>query len=118
VTNLPADSKTVILINKNGMGEADESLMLKLISTYLRLLLENMYLPAAICFYTEGVKLAMDGSPVLEELRKLEEKRVRIILCSTCLNYYGLMDKIQVGIPGGMNDIIEAQWKASKVITL
>jgi hypothetical protein len=34
------------------------------------------------------------------------------------LNYFGLMDKIQVGIPGGMNDIIEAQWKAEKVITV
>ncbi len=118
MTNLPTDSKTVILINKNGMGDADETLMLKLIGTYLRLLLENEYLPAAICFYTEGVKLAIEGSPVLAELQKLEEKQVRLILCSTCLNFFGLMDKIQVGIPGGMNDIIEAQWKAEKVITL
>jgi selenium metabolism protein YedF len=118
MTNLPTDSKTVILISKNGMGNSDETLMQKLIATYLRLLLENEYLPAAICFYTEGVKLAIEGSPVLAELQKLEEKQVRLILCSTCLNYFGLMDQIQVGIPGGMNDIIEAQWKAEKVITL
>jgi hypothetical protein len=118
VTKLPIDSKTVVLISKNGMGSADEALTLKLISTYLRLLLENEYLPAAICFYTEGVKLAVEGSPVLAELQKLEEKQVRLILCSTCLNFFSLMDKIQVGIPGGMNDIVEAQWKAEKVITL
>ena len=118
MTKLPIDSKTVVLISKNGMGIADEALTQKLISTYLRLLLENEYLPAAICFYTEGVKLAVEGSPVLAELQKLEEKQVRLILCSTCLNFFGLMDKIQVGIPGGMNDIVEAQWKAEKVITL
>jgi hypothetical protein len=118
VTYLPTDSKTVIIISKNGMGNADEALMQKLIGTYLRLLLENEYLPVAICFYTEGVKLAIEGSPVLAELQKLEEKQVRLILCSTCLNYFDLMDQIQVGIPGGMNDIIEAQWKANKVITL
>jgi sulfur relay (sulfurtransferase) complex TusBCD TusD component (DsrE family) len=116
--NIPSDSNSVILINKYGMGNTDGALSLKLIVTYLHLLLENNYLPAAICFYTEGVKLAVDGSPVLGELKQLEDKKVRLILCSTCLNYYGLMDKIQVGIPGGMNDIIEAQWKAEKVITL
>jgi intracellular sulfur oxidation DsrE/DsrF family protein len=75
-------------------------------------------LPAAICFYTEGVKLVVDGSPVLEQLRSLEEKGVRMVVCSTCLNYYGLDDKLQVGVIGGMNDILEYQWKASKVITL
>jgi hypothetical protein len=114
----PIESNTVILITRNGMGEAEPELQKKLIVTYFCLLLENNYLPAIICLYTEGVKLAIDGSPVLEQLKALEEKKVRIILCSTCLNYFGLMDQIQVGIPGGMNDIIEAQWKASKVISI
>jgi len=39
-------------------------------------------------------------------------------LCSTCLNYFNLVDQVQVGIVGGMPDIIEAQRKAAKVITL
>jgi sulfur relay (sulfurtransferase) complex TusBCD TusD component (DsrE family) len=43
---------------------------------------------------------------------------VRLIVCNTCLNYYGLLDKVRVGIIGGMADIIEAQWKADRVITL
>jgi intracellular sulfur oxidation DsrE/DsrF family protein len=114
----PVDSNTVILITRNGMGSSGPELQKKLIGTYLRLLLENNYLPAVICLYTEGVKLAVEDSPVLEQLKELEEKKVRIILCSTCLNFLGLMERIQVGIPGGMNDIIEAQWKASKVISI
>ena len=114
----PVDSNTVVMITRNGMGSADLELQTKSIVTYLRLLLKNNYLPAVICLYTEGVKLAVEGSPVLQELKALEEKKVRIILCSTCLNYFGLMDSIQLGIPGGMNDIIEAQWKASKVISI
>lgn len=60
----------------------------------------------------------MDGSPILEQLRALEAKGVRLIVCSTCLEHYGLTDKVQVGIVGAMTDIIEAQVKASKVITL
>jgi hypothetical protein len=43
---------------------------------------------------------------------------VRLIVCSTCLDYFNLTDKVQVGIVGGMTDIIEAQAKAEKVITL
>lgn len=118
MSTLPNESNTIILITNNGMGQADNELQHKLITTYLKLLNENDYLPAAICFYTEGVKLAVDGSPVLDELVALETKGVRLILCGTCLDYFGLQGKFQVGIVGGMTDIIEAQWLAEKVITI
>lgn len=100
------------------MGHAGPELQQKLLSTYLKLLLENDILPAAICFYTEGVRLAVAGSPVLDTLRALEARGVRLILCSTCLNEFQLMDQVEVGIVGGMPDIIEAQFQAAKVITL
>lgn len=112
------DSDTVLLITRNGMGHAEPELQHKLISTYFRLLAENDILPAVICFYTEGVHLAVTGSPVLESLRDLEAKGVRLILCSTCLNFYHLADQVQVGITGGMGDILEAQRRAAKVISL
>jgi sulfur relay (sulfurtransferase) complex TusBCD TusD component (DsrE family) len=113
-----SDSDTVILITRNGMGEADQVLQQKLIGTYLKLLDEHAILPGAICFYTEGVHLTVEGSPVLEILQSLDKKGVRLILCSTCLNYYNLIDKVRVGIVGGMGDILEAQRRAAKVITL
>lgn len=112
------DSETVILVTRNGMGEAEPALQLKLIHTYLTLLDENSTLPAAICFYTEGVRLVVDGSPILEPLKSLEAKGVRLILCSTCLNFYNLVDQVRVGIVGGMADIIEAQRRAGKVISI
>jgi len=102
-------STTVILITNEGMGKADLELQTKLVGTYLKLLIENNYLPNAICFYTDGVKLVVNGSPVLDQLQQLEQKGVRLIICSTCLNYFGLIDKVQVGIMGGMLDIVEAQ---------
>lgn len=112
------DSETVILITRNGMGEAEADLQQKLIGNYLKLLDQNDVLPAAICFYANGVFLAVEGSPVLESLRSLEAKGIRLILCSTCLNYSKLSDKVRVGIIGGMTDIIEAQRRAGKVITI
>jgi intracellular sulfur oxidation DsrE/DsrF family protein len=71
-----------------------------------------------ICFYTDGVKLVTSGSPVLEQLKQMEAKGVRLIVCSTCLDAMGLADQVQVGIVGGMPDIIEAQVRARKVITI
>ncbi len=112
------DSDTVILITRNGMGKAEPALQLKLITTYLKLLDENNILPGAICFYTEGVRLVVTGSPVLEQLQSLQAKGVHLILCSTCLSYYNLTDEVQVGVIGGMTDILEAQRRAAKVISI
>lgn len=109
---------TIIQITNNGMGKADETLQQKLVGKYLELIQLNDTLPNAICFYTDGVKLVVEGSPVLEQLKSLEVKGVRLIVCSTCLEYFNLIDKVQVGIVGGMTDIIEAQAQAMKVITL
>ena len=112
------DSNTTILIPRKGMGDADCELQTKLIETYFKLIDEANSLPAVVCFYAEGVHLVATGSPVLETLKSLESKGVRLIICNTCLNYYDLNDEVQVGIKGGMTDIIEAQRKAAKVITL
>jgi len=109
---------TIIMITNNGMGKADEMLQHKLVGKYLELIQLNDTLPNAICFYTDGVKLVVAGSPVLEQLKSLEKAGVRLIVCSTCLDYFNLTDQVQVGIVGGMTDIIEAQVKADKVITL
>lgn len=100
------------------MGFADAALQHKLLDTYLRLLVENDSVPAAICFYTDGVKLVVEGSPFLERLSQIEKKGVRLIICSTCLNYFGLTERVRLGIVGGMPDILEAQINADKVITL
>lgn len=112
------DSETVLLITRNGMGDAEPALQQKLITTYLKLLDENDLLPAAICFYAGGVHLVVQGSPVIDSLKSLEVKGVHLVLCNTCLGYYNLVESVKVGIVGGMADIIEAQRRAGKVITL
>ena len=114
----PSLASTAILVTRDGMGTADAELQHRLLRTYLSLLIEGDLLPAAICFYTEGVRLVTDGSPVLDLLKTLESKGVHLIVCSTCLNYFGLTGQVRVGIVGGMPDIIEMQMRAEKVITI
>jgi intracellular sulfur oxidation DsrE/DsrF family protein len=74
--------------------------------------------PAAICFFTEGVKLVADDSPLLLSLRLLEGLGVRLVVCKSCLAHYGLQDRVAVGQVGGMNDIVGLMAGADKAITL
>jgi selenium metabolism protein YedF len=112
------DNAPVIVISNNGMGHAPQELGHKLINSFLNMLDLGEKLPAAICLYGEGVKLAVSGSPVLDELTSLAAKGVDVIVCTTCLNHFGLFDDLQAGTAGGMKEIVEAQWGAAQVITL
>jgi hypothetical protein len=114
---VPAPAPVLMFVN-DGLGQAEPALRHKLLRLYLGLVLEGDYTPAALCFYTEGVKLVVEGSPVLDLLKQIEERGVPLISCQTCLHFYGLIDQVRVGVVGGLHDIIEAQFRASKVITL
>ena len=74
--------------------------------------------PRAPCFYTEGVHLVVEGSPVLDGLRSLEQRGCRLLVCTTCLEYYGLKDRLRVGTACAMPDILNAQTGAARVITV
>lgn len=114
---MATENGIVLVFKTNGMGATeDQALKEKLATTFLTLTAQMEPLPKAICLYTDGVKLACEGSTVLKELGDLEQKGVRIILCQTCLDTFGLGDQVRVGIVGGMGDIITAMWQADKVL--
>jgi len=111
--------KTVFVFASYGMGQTDNAeLKIKLAKKFLALIAEADPLPAQICFYTDGVKLCVTGSPVLDELRTLAAKGVELVLCSTCLETFGSRDQVAIGVVGGMGDIITAMTNADNVITL
>ncbi len=116
-TKKPYDN-IAVMVTRSGMGYAEADLQHRLFATWLGLVDENDKLPGAICFYTEGVRLVCQGSPVLDALKSLESRGVHLIICKTCLDAFGMSDQVAVGIVGGMGDIVAAQWTADKVITL
>jgi len=111
-------SNYVLSFTRFGMGQGPQELQLALVGKYLALTLESGEIPAKALFYTDGVKLACQGSPVLEALGKLEALGCELVLCKTCLDTYGMLEQVRVGIVGGMGDILEALQKAAKVISL
>ena len=111
-------SNTVYLFTRNGMGDGPDDLKIMLALKFFGLIVDAGEIPAKVLFYNDGVRLACEGSPVVEILKKLAASGTELVLCKTCLDYFKLSDKVQIGVVGGMGDIIEALHKAEKVISL
>jgi hypothetical protein len=109
---------TVYVVSRNGLGQAPEDLQRILAANFFGLSADSDLSPETVLFYADGVKLACEGSAVVESLRALEKKGTRLILCRTCLDYFGLMDKVAVGSVGKMTDIVAALEKATKVVSV
>lgn len=112
------ESDSVLLFTRNGLGDAPAELQQTLVGKFLSLTLDSGKLPAKILFYTDGVKLVCEGSPVIPQLFELEKKGVELIICQTCLNFFGLTDQVKVGVVGGMGDILTTLQMASNVISV
>jgi sulfur relay (sulfurtransferase) complex TusBCD TusD component (DsrE family) len=110
------DNNTILVFKHAGLGDAPDELLILLAKKFLTLLLEAGTLPARIIFYTNGVRLACQGSTVIPLLKELSKKGVELILCKTCLDYFKLTEKVEVGIVGGMPELIESLAQAPKVL--
>lgn len=89
------------------MGAGDRTLGDIILATFLRLLLEKPVLPEYIVLWNDGVRIAAKGSQVLDHLKRLEEKGVKIISCLTCVEYLGLLDNIKAGQIKKMPEIMD-----------
>jgi len=109
---------TVVLIPSEGMGRGDEELGGILMRSFLHTLNELEPFPDTIIFLNAGVKLTVEGSPVLEDLERLGKRGVEILACGTCLGYFGLKDKLAVGEVSNMYSIAEILLSAGSVVAL
>jgi selenium metabolism protein YedF len=110
-------SKTVI-INSEGLGSGDEELGRQLMGSFLRKLWGNSVRPSRIIFYNAGVKLLVEGSPVLDALDGLSEQGVDLIACGTCVTFYDIKEKIAVGRVSNMNEIVAMMMSDAAVVTV
>lgn len=114
--SVPAKRNSVICFKDNKMGFGDEELGEILIKGFINTIIELDSLPKTLIFYNNGVKLTLESSGVFQSLKELEEKKVKIIICGTCVDYYNIKDKINIGIISNMYEIMEELNKTDKVI--
>ena len=108
----------VLVVAQDSMGRGSPELGNILIRGFFHTLGEVEPLPQAIIFFNTGVKLACQGSPVLDDLRALEAESIEILVCGTCLNYFEMTDDLAAGQVSNMYDIAETMLRASKVVNL
>ena len=107
----------VYVISSDSMGSGSEELGWALLQTYVTTIEQVSPLPSHILLYNGGVKLAAIATKGLEALQKLEKKGVTIWSCGTCLEYFYLENKRQVGSITNMYDIMNTMATAGKVVS-
>ncbi|NMB27762.1 MAG: sulfurtransferase-like selenium metabolism protein YedF [Tissierellia bacterium] len=100
------------------MGSGSEELGKILIKSFVYTLTEATPFPSTLIFYNGGVHLTCEGSEVLEDLKKLEEEGVEIISCGTCLDFFEIKDKLQVGEISNMYTIYEKLKNPMNTVTI
>lgn len=107
---------TVVAIGSDKMGVGSDELGKTLMKAFVFALTQQDTLPKTILFYNGGASLTCADSPMLEDLKALEAQGVEILTCGTCLNFYGLTEKLAVGSVTNMYTIAEKLTQAGNVV--
>jgi selenium metabolism protein YedF len=114
----PASGPAVVVIPQDQMGRGEAKLGHILMRAFLHTLTEVSGRPEKMIFFNTGVKLTVGGSEILDDLRALENGGTEILVCGTCLDYFGLKEKIAVGQISNMYTIAETMLAAGRLVTM
>ncbi|MBQ2446261.1 MAG: sulfurtransferase-like selenium metabolism protein YedF [Oscillospiraceae bacterium] len=110
------ERNTVVAVTSATMGSGSEELGKLLMKGFIYALSQQETLPKAILFYNGGASIPTEGSVSLEDLKSMEAQGVAIYTCGTCLDFYGLKDKLAVGSVTNMYSIVELLSQADHII--
>ena len=97
----------VILLSSEGCSGEDADLGFEILAALLETLPEREDRPQAIIFWNTAVNLLAEGSPLLRQLKHLEGKGVKILAGQMCIRELGLTDKLAVGKPATIGEILD-----------
>jgi selenium metabolism protein YedF len=98
------------------MGKGSDELGAVLMKAFIHTAIDLETRPDVMIFYNTGVKLTVEGSDFLGDLKELERKGVKMLVCGTCANYFNLTEKIAVGIVSNMYDIADTLSTAGRIV--
>ncbi|MDI6823384.1 MAG: sulfurtransferase-like selenium metabolism protein YedF [Bacillota bacterium] len=113
-----AGGAQVILVGTDRLGRGSDELGSVLMRSFLYTLTQLPSPPGTLIFINAGVRLTTEGSPVLEELCQLHDMGTEILSCGTCLDYFGLREKLAVGRVTNMYEIAETLTSPCRVLAL
>jgi selenium metabolism protein YedF len=113
----PAACNLVYVISSDSMGRGSDDLGWALLQTYIATIKEISPQPSRILFYNGGVKLVATAGKALEALQSLEKKGVKILSCGTCLEFFQLEKRLQVGTITNMYEIMDSMAGADRLVS-
>ena len=111
-------SRLMVMIATDRMGQGDDELGIKLMTSFVKTLREMGEELWRLVFVNNGVKLTTEGSEVLDCLKEYEAGGLQILVCGTCLTHFNLLGSKKVGETTNMLDIVTAMQVADKVINI
>ena len=106
----------VVVLSANVMGSGDEKLGKALMKAFVFALTKQDVLPETVVCYNTGAYLTCEEADTLEDLKNLEAEGVQILTCGTCLDYYGIKERLAVGSVTNMYEIVETMEKARTIV--
>jgi selenium metabolism protein YedF len=113
----PPGDNLVYVIASDSMGRGSDELGWALLQTYIVTIKEISPQPSRILFYNGGVKLVATAGKALEALQALEKKGVKILSCGTCLEFFKLEKRLQVGTITNMFEIMDSMAGADRLVS-
>jgi len=111
-------SGKVLFVGTDVIGKGNDELGAKLMKAFCYALTEISVPPRKLVFMNGGVKLCVDGSATLENLQTLASRGVEMLVCGTCLDFFGLSAALKVGTVSNMYDIAESLLCPDAVVTI
>jgi selenium metabolism protein YedF len=112
----PEEPAILVYCPSDKIGRGDDQLGALLMQSFIKALLDTPPLPKRMIFLNSGVRLATEGSAVLDTLRHFEQQGVEIFSCGTCLDFFNLKEQLRVGKIGNMFDIITSLQSFDRVV--
>ncbi len=109
---------TVVLISSDEIGRGERELGVALMKSFLYASAEADEAPSRIVFMNTGVRLVTESDETAAHVKALEDRGAEVLVCGTCLDFYGLKDRLKAGLVSNMYDIQSALIGAYNVVSI
>lgn len=113
----PAGS-LALLVTRDSLGSGEPELGRALMKMFLYTSSQVAPTPSTVAFMNSGVRLVTENEETIAHVRALEEAGAEVLVCGTCLDYYGLTDSLAAGRVSNMYEIYSSLIGAGPLVSI